>query len=120
MNKRELNREIRRQGRLEKLGSNHPRCANCGEDNDRVLELHHVAGRRHDDLTVIECRNCHRKLSDGQRDHPWAVAGADPFLASVGNFLLGLADMLRLIVEKLVEFGAELIQRAAPVGEVMA
>lgn len=120
MDKTELNREIRCQRRLEVLGTNHPRCANCGEGDDRVLELHHVAGRRHDDLTVIECRNCHRKLSDCQRDHPWTAPCADPFLAAVGNFLLGLADMLRLIVEKLAGFGEELIRRASQIEEAVS
>jgi hypothetical protein len=29
-----------------------------------------IAGRKYSDITVITCRNCHRKLSDMQKDHP--------------------------------------------------
>lgn len=113
MDKTELAREARKQNRLDRLGSNNPRCGECGEDDDRCLEAHHVAGQRHDDATVCVCRNCHRKLSDDQKDHPGFNADADAFLDSVGRFLLGLADLLRLAVEKLVEFGNALIERAA-------
>jgi len=113
MNAIELAREARKQNRLERLGTNTPRCGVCGESDDRCLEAHHVAGRKHDDATVLVCRNCHRKVSDDQRDHPTLAADADAFLDSVGRFLLGLAELLRLIVEKLVTFGNELIKRAA-------
>ena len=37
---------------------------------------------------------------------------ADPFLQSLAHFLLGLADMLVLVAEKLREFAAGLLQRA--------
>ena len=109
MDKSEFDRERRRQRRLEKLGTDDPHCAGCGTGDDRMLELHHIAGRKHDDTLVIVCGNCHQVLSDDQRDHPKARLGADPFLVAVGNFLLGLADMLRLIVERLAEFGTALI-----------
>jgi len=103
-------RERRKQARLERLGSNEPRCATCGETDDRTLELHHVAGRKQDDTTVILCRNCHRKMSDDQRDHPAPNQNSEPPHTSIGHFLLGLADMLRIIVDRLYEFGHELIR----------
>ena len=114
MNRIDLAREARKQNRLEKLGSNTPRCGVCGEADDRCLEAHHVAGRRHDEATVCICRSCHRKVSDDQKDRPAFDPDADACLDSVGRFLLGLADLLRLIVEKLIEFGHALIARAAP------
>jgi hypothetical protein len=113
MNATELAKERRRQKRLEAFGTDNPRCGVCGEDDDRVLELHHPAGRKLDDAEVIHCRNCHRKVSDDQRDHPAVDTSADPLLNTVGHFLLGLADMLRIIVEKLREFGSQLIERAS-------
>jgi hypothetical protein len=61
---------------------------------------------------VIVCRNCHRKVSDDQEDHPSFDAAADPMLQAIGHFLLGLADLLRLAIEKLSEFGHALIERA--------
>ena len=119
MNTCDFDRERRRERRLEKLGTDNPHCAVCGNGDDRVLELHHIAGRKHDDLLVIVCGNCHQVLSDDQRDHPAAMQGADPFLVTVAYFLRGLADMLLLIVERLVDFSAELLIRAAPSGEVV-
>ena len=102
--------------RLEKLGTDNPLCGTCGETDDRCFEAHHIAGRRHDDLTVNICCNCHRKVSDDQRDHPPFVAGADPMLAAIGHFLLGFADLLRIVFERLYEYGRLLIDRAAVEG----
>lgn len=115
MTDKELAREIRKQRRLEKLGTNHPRCGTCGESRWQCIEQHHLAGRENDpDTTVLECRNCHRVLSDDQIDHPASDPAADPMLQSIGHFLLGLADLLKLVVEKLTEFGLALIERATP------
>lgn len=114
MDTRELAKETRKQNRLERFGTNTPRCGACGEADHRCLEAHHVAGRKHDDTSVLVCRNCHRKVSDDQRDYPALDPDADAFLDTVGRFLLGLADLLRLIVERLIAFGNELIERAAP------
>lgn len=112
-------RERRKQRRLERLGSNDPRCGMCGEADDRTLELHHVAGRKHGETMVPLCRNCHRKVTDDQHEHPAFDPNADTMLASIGNFLLGLSDMLRIIVEKLHEFGLALIVRSSTIeGEV--
>jgi len=114
MTDKELAREIRKQRRLEKLGSNSPLCGECGERDWRCLELHHIADFGCDDGTVILCRNCHRKVSDDQKGHPAFNPAADATLHSIGRFLLGLADLLRLAIEKLAEFGLALIERAAP------
>jgi hypothetical protein len=113
MDDKELAREARKQRRLETLGTNEPRCGACGEGDDRTLEAHHVAGRKCDPSTVIVCRNCHRKVSDDQEDHPALDKTADPLLQTIGHFLLGLADLLRLAIEKLRQFGHALIERAA-------
>lgn len=108
----ELRREIRKQKRLDALGTSEPRCGMCGESDWRTIEEHHVADHGRDDATVLLCRNCHRKVSDDQKDHPSFLPSADPMLDAIGHFLLGLADMLRLIVSKLYEFGSALIARA--------
>lgn len=118
MNDEELARERRKQRRLETLGTNEPRCGMCGECDWRVIEQHHVADHGRDDATVLVCRNCHRKVSDDQKGHPAFDPAADSMLASIGHFLLGLADMLRIIVAKLYEFGLTLIERARIEGAV--
>ncbi len=112
MNDDDLKREKRKQSTLEKLDTNEPRCSICGETDWRCFERHHVAGRARDPITALVCFNCHRKLSDEQLDHPASEEADDPTLDRIGHFLLGLADMLRLIVEKLREFGHALIDRA--------
>lgn len=104
--------ERRKQRRLQALGTNKPRCGSCGEDRWQTLELHHLAGQAHDDQVVIQCRNCHRVLSDAQRDHPAPQESAEPYVEMIGRFLLGLADMLRFIAERLQEFGRHLIELA--------
>jgi len=113
MEKIELAREVRKQRRLEKLKTDHPRCGTCGERDDRSLELHHVVDYGRDCATVIICRNCHRKVSDDQRDHPPFDPSADVLLDRIGHFLLGLADLLRIIIERLYAFGTALIARGA-------
>lgn len=109
-----LQSEIRKQRALERLGSDHPRCVYCGEADERCLELHHIAGRAYGEECAIVCRNCHRKLSDAQKDHPPALAaGEPPYLEKIGHFLIGLADLLEVLIEKLREYGVVLTEAAA-------
>ena len=108
MNDHELKRERRRQRALERLGMNNPRCVVCGYDDPLALELHHIAGRAHGDELVPVCRNCHRPLSDMQKDHPAAVTTPPSDLECIGHFLLGLADLFELLVKHLREFATKL------------
>ena len=117
---KEIAHERRRQSALERLGTNNPRCS-CGEDDWRVLEKHHIAGKTYDDFTCIQCRNCHRKLSDQQKDHPEQIGTPIELPEIIGRFLLGLADFFESLIEKLREFGNALIEsvQGGPVrGEV--
>ncbi len=115
MDKVEIARETRKQRRLEVLGTNTPRCGTCGHNRWQSIEKHHPSGIARDkETTLLICRNCHRQLSDDQRDHPAFNPDADKALDMIGHFMLGLADMLRIIIEKLYEFGLELIERATP------
>jgi hypothetical protein len=110
--KTQLSREIRRQKALERLGSNSPRCVNCSNDNPACLEKHHIAGRGyHHDCTIM-CRNCHRTLSDWQKDHPPHRPEPPHQLEIIGRFLLGVADLFELLIRRLKEFGQKLIALA--------
>jgi hypothetical protein len=81
------------------------------------MEKHHPSGRARDpDTTVLICSNCHCVLSDDQKDHPPFNSDTDKLLDMIGHFLLGLADMLRIVIEKLYLFGRTLIERAATEG----
>ena len=110
----EMNRGARRERAKERLHVKNPRCVHCGENDPLVLERHHVAGRPYDETTVVLCRNCHRKLSDDQKDHPPRIDERPDALERVAHFLLGLADLFELLIGKLREFAAELIGRADP------
>ena len=104
--------ETRKQKRLEKLGTNNPVCVVCGESDWRCLEEHHIAGQAYGDELSIVCRNCHRKLSDEQKDHPQKVSEPNNNFESIGHFLLGLADLFALIVDTLRSHGRSLIESA--------
>lgn len=112
-------KEARKQKRLEVLGSNHPVCVVCGEDSWQCLEQHHIAGQAYSDDLCNVCRNCHRKLSDEQNDHPNQTAKDPTSLETIGHFLLGLADLFALLVERLREYGQSLIQATKDVGRAV-
>jgi hypothetical protein len=119
MDDNELKREARLQRMYERLGIDHPRCLECGLDDVRCLEAHHIAGRKFDDATVIFCRNHHRILSDDQKDHPRPTSDEPTFHERVGHFLKGLADLFALLAAKLHEFGDGLIEFAKREAELM-
>jgi hypothetical protein len=89
-----------------------PRCVRCGLDDVRCLEVHHIAGRKFGDATVVVCRNCHRILSDDQKDHPPSIGGAPSLHERVGHLLKGLANFFALLVATLHEYGDQLIEFA--------
>jgi hypothetical protein len=110
-----LDREDRLERHYRRLGTRNPVCAGCGKhdpEHPEIYELHHVAGKsQHGDVS-IKCANCHRTLSDLQKDH--VPPGSKPTgkTATIGHYLLGLADILAMIVQTLREFGAWLIGEA--------
>jgi hypothetical protein len=112
MTRQQIEQERRKQRALERLGSNNPVCVSCGEAGWSCLERHHIAGKRFDPDTAIICRNCHRKLSDRQKDHPADLGTQPDFLERLGHMLLGLADLFELLVQRFREFGHELISKA--------
>ena len=102
-------KEIRKQKRLERFGTNYPACVICGERDDRALELHHIAGRAYGDDLVIVCRNCHSKLSYDQKDHSKGESDITK-LVSIGHQHLGLADLFDKLANSLKESGEYLLQ----------
>ncbi len=90
----------RRRDALMRLGMANPACSICGEDNPHCLELHEPGGRRYNDMPVPVCRNCHRKLSDDQRDHPRAEFTPPDSLERHAHALLGLADFFARLSEQ--------------------
>ena len=112
MDRRKMARERRKQRTFERIGTDRPVCVGCGETHFACFEDHHLAGRKHDDTTWPICANCHRKVTDEQKDHPAASSSNISQLELIGRFLLGLADLFRLVVEKMTVFGLALIEHA--------
>jgi hypothetical protein len=108
LDKRELSRERRKQRALERLGSNNPSCIVCGCDDPLALELHHLAGQAFGDDTVPVCRNCHRRLSDYQKDHSLDQGKPVGELEPIRRFMEGLADLFEMLVKRLREYAAKL------------
>jgi hypothetical protein len=110
MNHHNCDSDRRRRRALQRLGTDHPICCGCLETNPHCLELHHIAGQAFGNEVAIVCRNCHRKLSDAQDGHPTKLAVEPVTEERIGHFLLGLGDFLKLIADKLIEFGTRLIR----------
>lgn len=74
-------------------------CEIC--DHCIGLEAHHIAGRKHDDRTMMVCKQCHRVLSDSQKvwGNGWEK-GNQPERLRRAFFLLGLRDILYLKSKK--------------------
>ena len=113
MTEEERRYETRRQKAFDRLGTDRPMCACCPETDWRCMELHHLEGKDFGKTLIIVCRNCHRKLSDSQKDHTTTKLGTPPAtIETIGQFLQGLADLMLLLAEKLWEFGEYLREQA--------
>lgn len=78
------------------------RCEICySREEPTLLELHHVAGRKHDFRTITSCKKCHIELSNIQKigDSRWYVCNLPEGLR-MGFFLLGLHHILLLKAKK--------------------
>ncbi len=130
-------KESRIRKALERLGTDTPECLICGLPHPLQLELHHPAQQKFDDETVILCSNDHKEASDWQKDHPQKIEEAVVKLETIGHWLLGLSDLLKVaadqsfagqlrelllyIADKLHGFGLALIEMAqlAPNGDTL-
>jgi hypothetical protein len=79
------------------------RCCSCVRN--RSAEDHHIAGRRHAELTVPLCFQCHRRLSERQNgwDPRWQSDARSPALDK-SLLLRGLSDLCE---ERARTFGPE-------------
>jgi hypothetical protein len=93
----ELKRRIQEQKELDKILSGAGFCCICGIIDPLGLDEHHIAGRKHSDLTITVCKICHGKLSRMQRSYPetWLQKRLSP-LKSIAFMLRGIADILRI------------------------
>ena len=105
--------EARERQAKRRLRSEDPVCHLCGNNDWRVLELHHIAGQAYDKgAKVVVCGNCHAKVGDAQCDHPPGPGKTPSLLEMIGRFLLGWSDICAFVAERFREFGSWLIQLA--------
>lgn len=74
------------------------RCEVCNSKEESYnLELHHVAGRKHDYRTITVDKKCHNELSESQKtwDGRW-LQKDQPENVRLGFLLMGLHDVLTL------------------------
>ena len=102
--------EIRRQKDFRRLRTTTPICLSCGySKSSSALELAHIAPKRfHDDGGVL-CSNCHREMSDAEKDLSYSPQSANPQMETIGRYLLALSDWLTRIAETIAAFGAWLL-----------
>jgi len=74
-------------------------CVICGFNRDpRILELHHIAGRKNSDFVIPVCPNCHRSLSICQESYKVERGKDDKTVQEkVGWTLEGYAILLKLL-----------------------
>jgi hypothetical protein len=74
----------------------------CGESAPYLLELHHVMGKAHEsDLTIVLCKNCHAKATEGQLREEVPLSATDNILDRVAAIFDALAAFFRFLADSL-------------------
>jgi hypothetical protein len=87
---------------IEERSKKKERCEICRSKEDaHNLELHHIAGRKHDPRTITACKRCHDELTKNQStwDTRWLVEN-QPQNVRDAFFLMGLREVLILKASK--------------------
>ncbi len=105
--------ELRRESDYKRLRTRNPVCLSCGYSNHpAVMELAHIAPRQfHDDGGVL-CSNCHREMSDTEKDLSYAPQSINPQMETIGRYLLALAEWFQRIAATIALFGAWLLEQS--------
>lgn len=101
--------------RFRQFGFAEPRCPICGDDRIWRLQLDHIAGQKHDETCWPLCGNCHADRTFVQQTlEPSNSEMGQPtnVFEVIGRWLLGIAQWLELIIDKLWQFGEFLIDLA--------
>jgi hypothetical protein len=116
MDNQEKSSERRKQRRLEQIGANNPVCVMCGCTKWYTQEGHHIAGRQFDKHVEYFCANCHRELSEKQKQHPRASCKSPGTGECAGHYCLGLADIFAPVSQMVDQFGHKLVDSSATAG----
>lgn len=103
----------RRERDYRRLRTRNPICLSCGYSNHpAAMELSHIAPRKfHDDGGVL-CSNCHREMSDSEKDFSYSPQSINPTMETIGRYLLALAEWFTRIAETIAAFGHWLLYQA--------
>ena len=84
-------------------------CAVCGEDNPKVIEIHHVEGRNNSDWVKPLCKNCHAKITAEQNKLSPKVRSSDASLQNKRAFnIISIGALLRELGNRLINLGMEM------------
>ncbi|MHA6288664.1 hypothetical protein [Maricaulis sp. CAU 1757] len=105
--------EKRREADYRRLGTRNPICLTCGYSrHPAAMEYSHLAPRKFHDDGGVQCSNCHREVSDTEKDFSYAPVTNNPQMETIGRYLLALAEWLTRIGVTLAEFGEWLLGQA--------
>src|ERR1035437_4451692 len=105
MDKRDIDRERRKQRRLEGMGTNSPVCITCGWTEWYSFHGHQIAGRRFDKHVEYFCQRCHSGFTEEQKSLPKPTSENTGQAESAGHYCLGVALILKPTARMLEEFG---------------
>ena len=105
--------DIRREKDYRRLRTRTPICLSCGySKSSSALELAHIAPREfHDDAGVL-CSNCHREMSDAEKDLSYSPQSANPQMETIGRYLIALSEWFLRIANTIAAFGEWLLDFA--------
>ncbi len=118
MEKKPIQNAERQARRERKLGEN-PVCIRCGTEDfwalieapKRLLQEHHVAGRRHDsELTACLCMNCHAILHEELRKAGVSLKPTSTWPERLAEMLVAIGTLLRSLGERLILWGEKLYE----------
>lgn len=105
--------EKRREADYRRLRTRNPVCLTCGYmKHPAAMEFSHVAPRKFHDDGGVQCSNCHREVSDKEKEFSYAPTTANPMMEKIGRYLLALSEWLTRIGVTLEEFGKWLLAQA--------
>lgn len=84
-------------------------CVDCGEDDENVIEIHHVDGRNNSDWVKPLCKNCHAKITAEQNKLSPKVRSSKASLQNKKAFnLISIGALLKLLGDRLINLGMEM------------
>ena len=86
-------------------------CAVCGEDDEKVIESHHVDGRNNSDWKKPLCKNCHSKITTEQNKLSPKARSKNASLKNLKAFnIISIGSLIRELGQQLINVGMEMAE----------